>query len=268
MTRLAKSTFVVVAVLTAAMTATACGGDDEKPTTAKLRTLKAGTLTVGSDTAYPPFEFGQPPNYKGFDIDLVNELAKRLKLKATIVKSAFNPILRSLAQGRFDMVASATAITDEAKRTVDFSDPYFAADQSIVTKKGSGVRSVDDLDGKRVGAQLGTTGSEYARDKTDAIVRNFDAYSDAFNALEAGQVNAVIHNFPQSQQEVEKRKGLKIVESVSTGEFYGLAFAKRNDALREEVNTVLQEMKDDGAYTRIYRKWFKQDPPKSILDSG
>src|SRR6476619_1010402 len=137
MTRLAKSAFVVVAVLTASMTATACGGGDEKPTTGKLRTLKAGTLTVGSDTAYPPFEFGQPPNYKGFDIDLVNELAKRLKLKATIVKSAFNPILRSLAQGRVDMVASATAITDEAKRTVDFSNPYFAADQSIVTKKGS-----------------------------------------------------------------------------------------------------------------------------------
>jgi ABC-type amino acid transport substrate-binding protein len=268
MTRLAKSTLVVVAVLATAVTATACGGGGEKTTTAKLRTLRAGTLTVGSDPAYPPFEFGQAPGYKGFDIDLVNELANRLKLKATIVKSAFNPILRSLAQGRFDMVASATAITDEAKRTVDFSDPYFAADQSIVAKKGSDVRSVADLDGKRVGAQFGTTGSEYARDKTDAIVRNFDAYSDAFNALEAGQVDAVIHNFPQSQQEVEKRRGLKIVETVPTGEFYGLAFAKRSDALREEVNSVLGEMKDDGTYARIYRKWFKRDPPKSILEAG
>jgi polar amino acid transport system substrate-binding protein len=268
MTRLAKSTFIVVAVLAATVTATACGGGDEKPAAGKLRTLKAGTLTVGSDTAYPPFEFGGPPNYKGFDIDLVNELAKRLRLKATIVRSAFNPILRSLAQGRFDMVASATAITDEGRRTVDFSDPYFAADQSIVARKGSRLRSVSDLDGERVGAQLGTTGSEYARDKTDAIVRNFDAYSDAFNALEAGQVDAVIHNFPQSQQEVQKRRGLEIVDTVPTGEFYGLAFAKQNDSLREEVNTKLQEMKDDGAYARIYRKWFRQDPPKSILETG
>ena len=156
------------------------------------------TLTVGSDIPYTPFEFGKPP-YQGFDVDVVNEIAKGLGTKATFKKTPFDTIFRDLAQGKFDMVASASTITPERAKEVDFSDSYFPADQSLMVKKGSDVKTVDDVAGKTVGAQLGTTGAAYAKDKTKAkSVRTYDLIDDAFNALEAGQVVAVINDCPVS----------------------------------------------------------------------
>lgn len=256
--------FMVVVV---ALTASACGGDDDKGTTGKFQTLSEGKLRVGSDIPYQPFEFGDAPNYQGFDVDVVDAVAKKLDLTATFVKTPFDTIFRNLAQGKFDMVASATTITAERKKEVDFSDPYFPADQSLTVKAGSDIKSVEDLAGKRVGAQLGTTGADYAKKNTDAeTVRTYDLVDDAFNALNAGQIDAAIVDFPVAQSATEKKKELELVATIPTGEVYGLGFKKDNDALRVAVNKALADMKEDGTYTRIFKKWFKQDPPQSILD--
>jgi polar amino acid transport system substrate-binding protein len=258
---------IAALVLVAAMlVATGCGDDDGGGGGSGLDTINEGELRVGSDIPYPPFEFGRAPDYKGFDVDIVNEIAKRLDVEAKFVKTPFDPIFRNLAQGRFDMVASATTITPERERTVDFSDPYFPADQSLMVKRGSDIKTVDDLTGKTVGVQLGTTAADYAKKKAKAeSVRTYDLIDDAFNALQSDQVDAVINDFPTSKYAERSKKELVVVQTIETGEEYGLAFAPKSQELRRRVNKALQEMKDDDTYTEIYRKWFEADPPDSIF---
>lgn len=264
--------------VTLALTAAGCGGNDGGgggagttggTATAQLDTIQKGTLTVGSDIPYKPFEFGRAPDYEGFDVEVVNEVGKRIGLKPKFEKTPFDTIFRNLAQRKFDMVASSVTITDERKRTVDFSVPYFPADQSLMVKKGSSIKTVADLAGKVIGAQLGTTGADYAKTKTKAkTVRTYDLVDDAFQALEAGQIEAVINDFPVSKFAEQEKPNLQVVQTIPTGEQYGLAFAKGSDALRQAVDDALNAMKQDGTYTRIYKKWFKQDPPAGILKTG
>jgi ABC-type amino acid transport substrate-binding protein len=271
MSRLRPRPLVAILILLAtALVAAGCGDDDnDKSSGGSLNTIAEGKLRVGSDIPYAPFEFGREPNYQGFDVDIVKEVSKRLDLDPTFVKTPFDPIFRNLAQGRFDMVASAATITPERERTVAFSVPYFPADQSLMVKRGSDIKTTDDLAGKRVGAQVGTTGADYAKDKVEAeTVRTYDLVDDAFKALQAGQVDAVINDFPVSKYAERSKKDLQVVQTIATGEKYGLGFNKDDTKLREEVNKALDEMKDDGTYTRIYKKWFQADPPSSILQTG
>ena len=258
-----------LALVAAMLVAAGCGDDDGGGGGGDLDTIAQGELRVGSDIPYAPFEFGRAPDYQGFDIDIVNEIAKRLDVEAKFVKTPFDPIFRNLAQGRFDMVASSTTITPERERTVDFSDPYFPANQSLMVKRDSDIKTVDDLAGKTVGAQLGTTGATYAKKEVDAeTVRTYDLIDDAYKALQAGQVDAVITDFPVSKYAERSKKDLVVVQTIETGEEYGLGFAKESTKLREGVNKALQEMKDDDTYTEIYRKWFEEDPPDSIFTTS
>jgi len=252
----------------------ACGGDDDEggdagaPQARELDTLKPGTLIVGSDVPYPPFEQGRAPDYEGFDIELINAIAKRLELGTEIKDTPFDTIFRDVAQGKFDVVISGSTITDEREREVDFSDPYFLAEQSILVKRGSDIRTIEDLAGKTVGVQKGTTGEAYAKENADAgDLRSYPEIDDAFNALVAGQVEAVLFDLPGTQEAARTLEGLEVAQSIDTGEEFGIAFAEDADALREAVNDALAEVKRDGTFARLYRKWFRKDPPKQILDA-
>jgi ABC-type amino acid transport substrate-binding protein len=262
----------VLVLLTVVLVATGCGDDDGGSGSGggDLGLIKEGELRVGSDIPYAPFEFGRDPDYQGFDVDIVTEVAKRLEVEAQFVKTPFDPIFRNLAQGRFDLVASAATITPEREKTVNFSVPYFPADQSLMVKRGSDIKTVDDLPGKRIGAQLGTTGASYAKDKVKGAetVRTYDLVDDAFNALQSGQVDAVINDFPVSKYAERSKKDLQVVQRIPTGETYGLGINKADTKLKEEIDKALNEMKDDGTYTRIYKKWFEEDPPDSIFNTG
>lgn len=263
MTRLRSWPLVAFLVLLGtALVAIGCGDDNnDSSSSGNLNTIAEGKLKVGSDIPYKPFEFGDAPNYEGFDVDVVNDIAKGLDLQAEFVKTPFDTIFRNLAQGKFDMVASASTITAERKKEVDFSESYFPADQSLMVKKGSDIKTVDDVAGKVVGAQLGTTGADYAKDKTKASsVRTYDLIDDAFNALEAGQVEAVINDCPVSKYAERAHKNLVVVQAISTNEEYGLAFPKGSDALREAVNKELAKLKDDGGLEKISTKWFQGQP--------
>jgi ABC-type amino acid transport substrate-binding protein len=255
----------LLALLATVLVAVGCGGDDNKDSSGKFTTINSGKLTVGSDIPYPPFEFGRSPDYKGFDVDVVKAVAKKLGLEAEFVKTPFDTIFRNLAQGKFDMVASASTITAEREKEVDFSDPYFPADQSLMVKQGSDIKTVDDLNGKVVGAQLGTTGAEYAKDKTEAkSVRTYDLIDDAFKALEAGQVEAVINDCPVSKYGERAHPDLVVVGSIPTNELYGFAFPSGSDALREAFNKELATIKDDGTLKSIQDKWLGADPCKGL----
>jgi polar amino acid transport system substrate-binding protein len=255
-------------LLAVVLVAAGCGGDnnDNKTTsTGKLDTISAGKLKVGSDIPYKPFEFGRAPNYQGFDVDVVTQVANKLGLDAQFVKTPFDTVFRNLAQGKFDMVASAATITPEREKEVDFSDPYFPADQSLMVKNGSDIKTIADLKGQVIGAQLGTTGADYAKKNTDAsTVRTYDLIDDAFNALEAGQVKAVINDCPVSKYAEKAHKDLVVVRAIPTHELYGFAFANGSDALRTAFNDALAKVKKDGALASTQKKWLGTDPCKGL----
>jgi polar amino acid transport system substrate-binding protein len=247
-----------------------CGGDDDDGGGGSgggdLGLIQEGQLLVGTDTPYPPFEIGQPPNISGYDIEVVNAIAEKLGLTVTYQDTSFDTIFRDLSQGKFDMVVAATTITPEREQKVDFSDPYYAADQALVVTPGSDIRTVEDLADKTVGAQDGTTGEAYANDETDAAdVRGYPEGPDAISALKAGQVDAVVIDQPVAQDALDKEGGIEIPTIIPTGELYGLPTAQDSDALREQINKALQEMKDDGTLKGLYQKYFKIDPPQQVL---
>jgi ABC-type amino acid transport substrate-binding protein len=254
----------ILAMLAVPLLAAGCGGDNDNGGGGVPK-----QITVGSDIPYPPFEFGKSPPYQGYDIDIVNEIAKRIGTKVTYQDTSFDTIFRDLAQGKFDMVASSTTITPERQKEVDFSQGYYETDQSLTVKQGSDIKSVEDLQGRTVGAQKATTGADYAQSNTSAAsVRTYGEVDDAFNALEAGQVDAVINDFSSSEDAVNSKGGLEIVQKIVTRKLCGLAFQKGSTDLEDAVNGALTDMKKDGTYTKIYEKWFKEKPPASLLKTG
>lgn len=224
-------------------------------------------IKVGSDIPYPPFETGtNASDYSGFDIELMNEIAKKLGSTTTVEDSPFDTIFRDLAQGKFDVVASAATITPDREKIVAFSDPYFSADQALTVQDGSDIKTTDDLGGATVGAQTGTTGADYAKNETSAkSVQTYPTIDDAYNALVNGQVDAVVNDFIPSQQAVKAKSGLVLAQQFPTGEFYGFAMQKGDTKLIDGVNSALQELKDDGTYTKLYKQYFKTEPTDAIL---
>ena len=144
---------------------------------------------------------------------------------------------------------------------VDFSDPYFLNEQSLLVKKGSDIRTIEDLAGKTVGVQKGTTGATYAKENANAgDLRSYPEIDDAFNALVAGQVDGVIFDLIGTQEAANTLEGLEVAESYDTDEVLAMAFAEDNDALREAANEIIAEMKQDGSIDELYQKWFEQGP--------
>jgi ABC-type amino acid transport substrate-binding protein len=223
-------------------------------------------LTVGSDIPYPPFEQGKPGSYTGFDIELIEAIAEKIGRTAEVQDTSFETIFRDVSQGKFDAAISAATITEEREKAVDFSNPYYLSEQAVLVKEGSDIKSLEELEGKTVGVQQGTTGQELAKEKSGASeVRPYPEGPDAVNALKAGTVEAVVIDAPVAQNAVEKSGGVEIAEKVPTEEEYGIAVAQGNTELLEEINKGLKEVQEDGTYKTIYEKWFHLEPPKSIF---
>jgi polar amino acid transport system substrate-binding protein len=265
---------IVLAIgLIAAFAVAGCGDDDSTSAdstaaSSDLPLITAGTLTVGSDIPYPPFEQGDAPDYEGFDIDLINAVADKMGLETEIKDLPFNVVLAG-GGGQFDLAIAATTITPARAQKVDFSDPYFNAAQGLLVQEGSDVQSVDDLGGKIVGAQDATTGETYAQDNTDASeVRPFPQIDQAYNALKVGQVDAVLNDLPSVNEAAEQIPGLEVVQDFPTDEQYGIVIPKGQTELLDAVDSALQEVKDDGTLADLYQEWFKTDPPEELLQSG
>jgi polar amino acid transport system substrate-binding protein len=272
-TRLA---IALVAALAIAGIAAGCGGGGSSTTSASgggsndLGVLTPGTLTIGSDIPYPPFEQGKPPDYTGFDVDLMDAIAQKLNLQPKWVDTAFGTIFSDEQAGKFDIVASSTTITPARSKKVTFSKPYFDADQSLMVQKGSDLQSTSDITSDTaIAVQEGTTGQDYAEKKTDAQVQAFPAIGTAFNALQAGQVDGVINDFAVSAFALKKYPQLDVVQTISTDEHYGFPMQKSNTALQNAVNGALTDLIADGTYQKIYMKWFSgEKPPKEFLPSS
>jgi polar amino acid transport system substrate-binding protein len=274
------SLLALVVGLFAVMAVAGCGSSDDTSSdstagsssgsvdVSNVPLIKPGTLTIGSDIPFPPFEQGDPPDYKGFDIDLINAIADKMGLSTSIKDLPFNVLLQG-GGGQYDVAIAATTITPERAKKVDFSDPYFNASQGLLVQSGSDIQSVDDLSGKIVGAQSGTTGQTYAQDNTDAAeVRPFPQIDNAYNALKVGQVDAVLNDLPSVQDAAKTLGGLEVVQDFPTDEQYGIYMPKGAADMQTAINEALQSAKDDGTLTDLYQQWFQTDPPDALLKPG
>ena len=255
------------AVLAFAVFAAGCGSSDDSTTGGGGS--GGATLTVGSDIPYPPFEQGKSGNYTGFDIELMEAIATKIGRSAEFQDTSFETIFRDVAQGKFEAVISAATITEEREKAVAFSDPYYLSEQAILVEEGSDITGLEDLSGKTVGAQQGTTGLELGKEKAEASeLRPYPEGPDADNALKAGTVEAVIIDAPVAKQQAEELGGIEIVEKVPTDETYGIAVEQGNDELVEQLNEGLKKAIADGSYAKVYEKWFKEAPPLEGLEKA
>ncbi|MBS1697288.1 MAG: basic amino acid ABC transporter substrate-binding protein [Actinobacteria bacterium] len=225
--------------------------------------ITAGTITVCSDIPYKPFEYEETAGsgkYTGFDVDLLTAIGDKLGLKTQFQVTNFDTLQSgaALLAGQCDMGASAMTITDERKKNIDFSDGYYDSLQSLLVKADSGIKSINDLSGKNVGVQQGTTGENYAKEHAKGA--NLVQFSDdgvLWPALQGGQIDAILQDLPVNVQHEKDDPSYKVVETYKTDEEYGFAFAKgKNETLRKAINEQLKALKDDGEYKKIYDKYF------------
>lgn len=279
--RLSKSLWFRLAAvaLVAVLGLVACGSEpaDEPPAgdangaadDLEFTTLEEGVLTVGSDIPYPPFEYREGGELVGLDVDLVNEIAERLGLTTNVIDTGFDTIFTQLAGGRYDVVVAASTITPERDEQVNFSDGYYNAQQSLTVNVNEtpDIQSVDDLGaGDVIAVQGGTTGKAWAEENLpdDVQIRSFPEGPDGYTALEAGDVTGVINDEPTALAEVADREGLEVVETIDTGELYGIAVDPENEELLEAVNQTLAEIIEDGTYEEIYSRYPDLPPGGSV----
>lgn len=188
----------------------------------------------------------------------MREIGKRAGITPEFQNVTFDGIIGGLQSGNYDAAISAMTITDERKEQVDFSDPYFNADGALMVRSGSDIKTTDDLAEANVGVQIGTTFADQAATLKEegkaAEVTTFDTGEDAFAALENESVDAILADFPFAKDKADSSGGsLEVVQTISTGEQYGIAFPKDSEYL-ERTNKALQEIKDDGTYAKIYEE--------------
>lgn len=225
------------------------------------------TLVVGTDAAYAPFESqNEKADIVGFDIDVVTAIAQKAGVEVKFVNTPWEGIFNSLAQGDRDLLVSAITITEERRQTMDFTAPYFDAQQLIAVKKDSKVAKFDDLKPLKVGVQTGTTGDEVVTKllgKTSTAIKRFESTPLALKELESGGVDAVVADNGVVAHYVANNAAdqFKTVSDDSfTPEQYGIAVKKGNAELLGQLNKGLAEIKADGTYDKIYAKYFGAPP--------
>lgn len=254
---------------------TACGSDDADEggggdttagatgDTAAMDLIEDGKLAICSDAPYPPFEMEDPSSpmgWTGFDMDLMAQVAEGLELEPEVRPSSFEGLQSGLAlnSGQCDIVASAMTITEDRAQNLDFTDGYYDSLQSLLVAEGSDITGIDDLAGRRVGVQQGTTGAAYAEENApDAELVSFQNDPAMWQAIQAGQVDALLQDLPVNLEHT--REGdYTIAEEYSTDEQYGFAVKKGNTGLVDAVNEQLDAMRDDGRYQEIYDRYFSE----------
>ncbi|WP_116049524.1 basic amino acid ABC transporter substrate-binding protein [Amycolatopsis palatopharyngis] len=264
-----RRAFVLLSALALAVTTAGCaeevntGGDSEAG--GEISLVKEGALTTCTHLPYPPFQFTQGGETVGFDVDLVDLVAKDLGVEQEIFDTSFEGIEsgQSFETGQCDLAAAAITIKDERKKVMDFSEGYFDANQVLLVKKGSGIDSLDKLKGKTLGVQLSTTGEDYGEEHKGEFgynVRQFEDLALLQTAVKTGQVDAGINDNFVMYQFVKDNPDTEVTEEFETGEEYGIAVRKGNGALLAKINEVLAKAKSDGTYDQIYEKWFGTKP--------
>lgn len=242
-----KFRYALAVLLGSALFATACGGSD--------------ALVLCTDAPYPPMEMEIDGEFTGFDIELMRAIASELGRDLEVNNIGFDPITSGLAMesGECEIAAASITITAERAENINFSDPYFTADQSLLVAAGSGITNLAGFAGKNLGVQTGTTGEIYANaNDPGATIISFENPGDIFTALAAGEVEGVLQDIvPNAEYVLNNPSDAELVETYPTDESYGFAVKKEgSEDLLREVNEALAKLVGDGTYDRIYNDWF------------
>lgn len=220
----------------------------------------SAALTVATDATWPPFEYVDTDSKEimGFDIDVMTAIAEKADLDIEFVNVGWDPLLAGMAQGTYDMAISSITITEDRKKDMLFSDPYFAAGQIVVVRTDeTAIKGPETLSGV-AGAQIGTTGAFEIDKIAAATLKTYDDIGLAFQDLINGQIDAVVCDNPLALDYVKANPDkLKTVGEAFTDEYYGIAIAKRNADLVGSINAAIAELKAEGTFDELSDKWLK-----------
>ncbi|MFE3037199.1 transporter substrate-binding domain-containing protein [Streptomyces canus] len=258
---LAAITATAGLLLVAACTSSDNGGSGSKTAAGGVELVKGGQLTTCTHLPYPPFQSEIDGKVQGFDVSLIDLVAKDLGVKQAILDTPFENFKTGafLNSGQCDLAAAGMTITEERKKNVDFSDPYFDATQALLVAKGSGISSLADAKAKKVklGAQAQTTGEDYVKSQGFDPV-SFESSDAVLSGLRSGQVKAVVIDYPVVQgwlKDKANADAFQVADNINTGEQYGFTVKKGNTKLLAAINKALSDAKADGTYKKLYEKW-------------
>ena len=278
MKMISRRSFLAAAGLSvAALALTACGGSSSSVASSvassasseaastsaaagELTTVMAGKLTMATNATFPPYEMTTDSgDIEGIDVDTAKAIAEKLGLELQVDDMEFDAALLSVQQGKADIAMAGITVTDERKAVMAFSDSYATGIQSIIVPEGSDIASPDDLAGKKIGTQRGTTGYIYCTDDfgEDSVVA-YDNGLTAVQALNNGQVDAVVIDNAPAKEYVAANPGLKVLETSYAEEDYAIGMAK-GSSLEDAVNAALEELKADGTLQSIVDKYITAD---------
>ncbi len=248
-------------VCAAALAVSACGSGDKGVTVQGANLVKKGALTTCTHLPYPPFQSAKGGKVVGFDVDLIDLVAKKLGVTQQVIDTPFETIKTgsALNAGKCDVAAAGMTIKAERAKFIDFSKPYFDATQALMGKKGTTFASLDDVKAKKlkVGSQAQTTGEEYVQGKgIDST--SFKDSAALLNGLRSGQVDLIVEDYPVVQGWLKDpaNSAYGVAANLNTGEQYGFAVRKaHNPKLLAMINQAIDQSKQDGEYKRIYEKW-------------
>ena len=225
--------------------------------TAELSTVEPSKLIMSTNAAFPPYEMTTDSGeFEGIDIETAQAIADKLGLELQIDDMDFDAALLAVQQGKSDMVMAGVTVTDERQNVMDFTDSYATGIQSIIVKEDSDIASVDDLAGKKIGTQRGTTGYLYCSD--DFGDENVVAYDDGLTAVQMlnnGQVDCVVIDNAPAKEFIAANPGLKLLDTAYVEESYAIGIGKGNTELKDAINTALEELKADGTLQAIVDKY-------------
>ena len=237
---------LLMLTLLGALVITGCGGE---------KTSKV--VEVGTNAEFPPFEYLDGDKVVGFDIELMNEVAKIAGFEIKINDMSFDGLLPALQTKKIDIVIAGMTATEERKVAVNFSDSYYTASQVIVVKEGNkDIKSFADLKGKKVGVMLGFTGDLVVSDMEGVANEKFNAAYAAIMSLKTDKVDAVVLDSEPAKNFVLNNEGLKIVDGDSEIEEYAIAIRKDDEELLNKINQALKEVKANGKYDELLKKYF------------
>ena len=241
----------------AASSETASSEAASETETAELSTVEPGKLIMSTNAAFPPYEMTTDSGeFEGIDIETAQAIADKLGLELQIDDMDFDAALLAVQQGKSDMVMAGVTVTDERQNVMDFTDSYATGIQSIIVKEDSDIASVDDLAGKKIGTQRGTTGYLYCSD--DFGDENVVAYDDGLTAVQMlnnGQVDCVVIDNAPAKEFIAANPGLKLLDTAYVEESYAIGIGKGNTELKDAINTALEELKADGTLQSIVDKY-------------
>ena len=245
-----KKLLAVLLVVVCTFAMVACGN--------KTEDAESSILVMATNAEFPPYEYYDGDEIVGIDAEFAEAIAEKLGMELKIEDMAFDSIIPAVQSGKADFGAAGMTVTDERKTQVDFSDTYYTGRQVIiVAEDNTEITGLDDLKGKKIGVQQGTTGDIYATDDKNIGDENVERYNKGFEAVQAlqqGKIDAVIIDDQPAQIFVKENKGLKILETEYVEEEYALCFKKDSD-LVEKVNKAIAELKEDGTFDAIIDKY-------------